>query len=159
MEIQKPIYDIERKNKASEMMREAKIANFAKLAEMLIELFGIPEAFEKYIKPEREGQEIELEFPAIQGSITAVLTRDKEKFHARYGKPSNPVATLVINVKREKAALLLGNLISKKSNLFGILSLVPKLISRKIKIKGSIGAALSLARILMIGKHEVYKNI
>jgi len=57
------------------------------------------------------------------------------------------------------AALLLGHLISKKNNIFGILSFVPKLISRKIKIKGSNGAVLSLARILMIGKHNVYKNI
>ena len=159
MNIQNSSYNIERNNKAIEMIREAKIANFAKLAKMLIELFGIPEAFKKYVKPEREGQEIELEFPSIQGSITVVLTRDKEKFYSRYGKPFNPVATLVINVKREKAALLLGHLISKKNNIFGILSLVPKLISRKIKIKGSIGAVLSLARILMIGKHKVYKNI
>lgn len=159
MNIQNSSYNIERNNKAIEMIREAKIANFAKLAKMLIELFGIPEAFKKYVKPEREGQEIELEFPSIQGSITVVLTRDKEKFYSRYGKPSDPVATLVINVKREKAALLLGHLISKKNNIFGILSLVPKLILRKIKIKGSIGAVFSLARILMIGKHNVYKNI
>ncbi len=36
MNIQKSSYNIERNNKAFEMIREAKIANFAKLAKMLI---------------------------------------------------------------------------------------------------------------------------
>ena len=149
----------ERRNKASELIRETKIANFAKLANMLIDLFGIPEAFKKYVKPKREGQQVEMVFKAIQDSLIITLTQDKNKFHALYGKANNPVAFIVFNVKREKLAIEVGKLIRLKSNIFGLISLVPKLLTRKLIIKGSLFGAIAAARIMMIGKNDVYKDI
>ena len=149
----------ERREKAFELVRETKIANFAKLANMLIDLFGIPEAFKKFVKPKREGQQVEMVFPAINDSLIITLTQDKNKFHALYGKATNPIAKIVFDVKREKLAIEVGKLIRQKSNIFGLLSLVPKLITRKLKIKGSLFGAIAAARIMMIGKHHVYKDI
>ncbi|MHA1148002.1 MAG: hypothetical protein ACTSR8_07120 [Promethearchaeota archaeon] len=156
------IQDIKLKDrdfKATELVKETKIANFAKLANMLIDLFGIQEAFQKYVKPKYIGKIVEMYFPALDSSIYIALTRDKNNFNARYGKPENSIASIIINVEREKAAILVGKIIRQKSNIFGLLTLVTKLITRKIKIKGSLLAALSLARIMMIGKHPVYKNV
>ncbi len=148
-----------RELKAFNLVKEAKIANFAKLANMLIDLFGIPEAFQKYVKPKREGHLVEMEFPALENSLLVALTRDKNNYHASWGKATNPVATIVINVDREKAAVLVGNIIRQKSNIFGLLYLVPKILTRKIKIKGSLFAALAFARTMMLGKHTVYTNL
>lgn len=150
---------IDGNTRAFNLLKETKIANFAKLANMLIDLFGIPEAFKKYVKPKYEGKIVEMHFPAINNSLIVALTRDKDKFNARFGKPENPIASIIINVDREKAAILVGKIIKQKSNIFGLLSLVPKILTRKIKIKGSLMAALALARIMMIGKNSVYKNV
>ncbi len=138
------------------LVREAKLANIVKLANMLIDLFGLPEAFQKYVKPKRVGHTIEMHFPSLEGSITFVLTNDKEKYQAQVGKPNDPVAIIIIKEKREKVAKALGKLIRKKSNIFGIISLAPKIIARKIIIKKSLFAALSLCRIMMIGKNPIY---
>ena len=156
------IQDIKLKDrniKADELVVETKMANFAKLANMLIDLFGIPEAFQKYVKPKHEGKIVEMFFPAFDSSLFLALTREKNNYNARYGKPKDPVASIVINVKREKAAIMVGKIIRQKSNIFGLATLVPKLLTRKIKIKGSLMAALALARIMMIGKHTVHKDI
>ena len=144
--------------RAFELIRQTRLANIAKLANMLIDLFGIPEAFEKYVKPKREGQIVELEFPALDGSVYIPLTRDKNKFKATYGKPPDSKASLIFAGEGEKMGIVLGKLIRGKSNIFGLLSLVPKLITRKIKIKGSFFTAIALARVMMIGKHPVYKD-
>lgn len=141
------------------MVKDTKIANFAKLANMLIDLFGLPESFQKYVSPEREGQIVEMEFPAIQNSLIFTLTREKKNFHVNWGKPKDPVAKIVINVPRDKAAIAVGKIIKQKSNIFGLLSLIPKLMTRKIKIEGSLIAALAVARIMMVGKHKVFKDL
>lgn len=154
--------DITREQRALDMIRETKIANFAKLANMLIPLFGIPEAFKKYVKPEQEGLDVEMEFPTLQGGLIFTLTREKNKFNARWYsdlrpelRPPNIVATIVLKIKREKLATFVGRFIHKKSNALGFLSLVPKLITRKIKFRGSISASLALARIIMLGKGNI----
>jgi len=149
---------LDRDQRALNLIKETRIANVAKLANMLIDLFGMPEAFKKYIKPKREGKIVELEFPTLGDSVYVSLTRDKDKFHAIHGKPAHRDAAIIINVNRAKTGLVLGKLIRQKSNVFGILSLVPNIIRRKIKIKGSLWTALSLARTMMIGKNDVYKD-
>lgn len=148
--------------KAYNIIRETKIANFAKLANMLIFLFGIPEAFQKHIKKEREGKIVEMEFPSLQGGLTITLTSDKSKFNARWYsdlrpdlKPANISATIVINVKRKNVAKFVGKLIHKKSTILSLISLAPQLITRKIKIKGSFSTALAFTRIMMLGKGNI----
>ena len=149
---------LDRDQKALNLVRETRVANIAKLANMLIDLFGMPEAFEKNVKPKREGKIVELEFPALKGSVYVSLTRDKDKFHAIHGKPPKRDAAIIINVDRAKTGVVLGKLIRQKSNIFGLLSLLPNILRRKMKIKGSLWTALTLARIMMIGKNDVYKD-
>ncbi len=148
----------EREIRANELVTEAKLANFAFLANMLLDLFGLDVAFQKYVKPKREGQIVEMHFPTLNGSITFILTRDRKEFQAQVKKPENPVAKVIINVKREKTTLLAGKIIRLKSNIFGLMRIFPHILTRKLKIKGSWAAAIALCRVLMVGKNQIYKE-
>jgi len=53
---------------------------------------------------------------------------------------------------------VVSNIIKSKANLFGLMKLIPKFITRKIIIKGSLLTALTLVKCLMIGKNSVYNN-
>ncbi|TXT63519.1 MAG: hypothetical protein BAJALOKI1v1_710014 [Promethearchaeota archaeon] len=146
----------ERNLKAIELLKETKILNITKLANMLIDLFGLDEGFKKVGK--RAGQEIELYISALQGSITFPLVSRRENFECRAEKANDPTATIVIDVKEENVLKLLSNIIRSKANIGGLAKLVPKLLSGKVKIKGSLFAALTLVKCLMIGKNEIYKK-
>ena len=143
---------------ANYLLKETKALQIVKSANMLIDLFGFNEAFER-IKPKREGKQVEMQFPAIDNSITFTLTSNKEEFNCIFGKPENPAATIVINVGRDKILKVLSQILVLKDNLFGLMRLVPKLITRKLKIKGSLITAIVLCRCMMMGKHEMYKGV
>ncbi len=119
--------DLEQRTlKALNLVDEAKLLNFAKMANVLIELFGLDDPFRKIGK--REGQEVEMKFPALNGSLNFILVSDRSKFESRFGTSKNPTATILINVKREDAIKLVSSIITLRSNLFGILRIVPKLL-------------------------------
>lgn len=123
---------------------------------MLIDLFGLDEQFERIGK--REGQEIELFLPSLDGYITFVLTSDRQKFDAQVERATNPVAKIEVNVKEEDVLKVLSKIIRSKDNIFGLLKVAKLYIVRKVKIEGSLMAALSLVRCMMIGKNRVYKD-
>ncbi|MGV9171188.1 MAG: hypothetical protein ACOC44_03315 [Promethearchaeia archaeon] len=140
-------------------MRETRLANFAKMANMLIDLFGLENAFKKYVSEKKEGEEIEMQFPALQGSLKFVLTRKMKNFEVRVEKAENPAAIIIINVEdKYKATDIVSKIIRSKSNIFGLLKIVPKILTGKIKIKGSLLSVLTLCRIMMVGKNEIYKE-
>ena len=143
--------------KAIDLIKETKLLQITRSANFLIELFGIEKAF-KRIKPEREGQEIEMYIPSLEGSITFTLVSKKENFKPIYGKSHDPAAIITLNVKEEKVLKTLSDIITLKANLFGLMKLLPKLITRKLKIKGSLKAAIYLVLFIMVGKHEMYKG-
>ncbi|MFO8017808.1 MAG: hypothetical protein R6U96_04180 [Promethearchaeia archaeon] len=141
------------------MVRETRLANFAKMANMLIDLFGLEKSFKKYVKEEQEGEQIEMQFPALTGSLKFVLTREIENFEVRVEKAENPAAVIIINVEdKYKATDIVSKIIRSKSNIFGLLKIVPKILTGKIKIKGSFLSALTLCRLMMIGKNKIYKE-
>ena len=142
--------------KAENLVRETKVLNIARLAKMLVDLFGLDEPYKKIGK--REGEEIEMHLVKLDGYITFVLTSDRQNFDCRVEKANNPVARLIVNVEEEKIISVLSSIIRSKNNIFGLMKLLKYLIPRKIKIKGSYVAAIKLVRCLMIGKNEVYKN-
>jgi hypothetical protein len=142
--------------KAENLVRETKVLNIARLAKMLVDLFGLDEPYKKIGK--WEGEEIEMYLVELDGYITFMLTSDRQNFDCRVEKSNNPVARIIINVEEEKILSVLSSIIRSKSNIFGLMKLLKYLIPRKIKIKGSKIAAIKLVRCLMIGKHEVYKN-
>jgi len=142
--------------KAENLVRETKVLNIARLAKMLVDLFGLDEPFKKIGK--REGEEIEMYLVELDGYITFTLTSDRQNFNCRVEKVNNPVARLIINVEEENILSVVSRIIRSKSNIFGIMKLLKYIIPGKIKIKGSKIAAIKFVRCLMIGKNEVYKK-
>ncbi len=145
-----------RENRAENLVRETKVLNIARLAKMLIDLFGLDESFRKIDK--RDGQEVEMYLRELDGYITFTLTSERKNFDCRVEQAKNPVSRVIINVKEKDILKVLSSIIRSKNNIFGLLKLSKYIIPRKIIIKGSFGAAMTLVRTLMIGKHEVYKN-
>ncbi|MFW9939056.1 MAG: hypothetical protein ACFFD5_15530 [Candidatus Thorarchaeota archaeon] len=148
--------DTSRNIKAENLVRETKVLNIARLAKMLVDLFGLDEPFKKVGK--REGQEIELYLRELDGYITFILTSDRNNFDTQAVKAKNPVARIIIDVKEEKIVKVISDIIKSKSNIFGLMKLLKYIIPRKAIIKGSYIAAIKLVRCLMIGKNDVYKK-
>ena len=154
---EEPIKTINRDIRAENLVRETKVLNIARLAKMLVDLFGLDEPFQK-IGKELEGQEIELYLKSLNGYITFILTSDRQKFDCHVKKANNPIARLIITIKEEKILEVISDIIRSKSNLFGLAKLLKYLIPGKAKIKGSLKATLKLVKCLMIGKNDVYKK-
>ena len=142
--------------KADELTRETKVLNIARLAKMLVDLFGLDEPFKKVGK--YAGEEIELHLVELEGYITFILTSEKENFDCVAEKAKSPTARLVITVKEEKILDLISRIIRSKNNYISLIKFSRFIISGKVKIKGSYVAAIKLVRCLMIGKHEVFDS-
>ena len=140
--------------KADELTRETKVLNIARLAKMLVDLFGLDEPFKKVGK--YEGEEIELHLVELEGYITFILTSEKENFDCVAEKAKNPIARLIIAVEEEKILDLISRIIRSKNNYISLIKFSMFVITGKAKIKGSHLAAIKLVRCLMIGKHEVF---
>ena len=148
--------EIDRNIRAENLVRETKVLNIARLAKMLVDLFGLDKPFAKI--GNREGQEIEMYLKELDGYITFILTNDRQNFECNAQKAKNPVAKIYITVKEDKILAILSKIIRSKSNIFGLIKLLQYVIPGKARIKGSYIAAIKLVRCLMIGKHEVYKQ-
>jgi len=142
--------------KADELTRETKVLNIARLAKMLVDLFGLDEPFKKVGK--YEGEEIELHLVELEGYITFILTSEKENFDCVAEKAKSPIARLIIAVEEEKILDLISRIIRSKNNYISLIKFSMFVITGKAKIKGSYLAAIKLVRCLMIGKHEVFDS-
>ena len=142
--------------RADELIRETKVLTIARLAKMLVELFGLDAPFEKVGK--HNGQEIEMYLTELDGYITFILTSERENFDCRAEKAISPIAKLIITVEEEKILGMLSSIIRSKNNLFSLIKLLKYIIPGKVKIKGSYVAAIKLVRRLMIGKNDVYSH-
>ena len=143
--------------RALDLLRETKLLQINKSANILIDLFGLERSFKK-ISSKKVGKQIEMYFPALEGSLTFTLVSKRDDFKCLYGKPANPAATIIINVKESKVLALISSIIRLKNNLFGLMRILPKLLTFQIRIKGSLMVAISLCRIMMVGQHETYKG-
>ena len=140
--------------KADELTRETKVLNIARLAKMLVDLFGLDNTFKKVGK--YEGEEVELRLVELEGYITFILTSERGNFDCVAEKAKNPIARLVITVKEENILDLISRIIRSKNNYISLMKFSRFIITGKVKIKGSYIAAIKLVRCLMIGKHEVF---
>jgi hypothetical protein len=140
--------------KADELARETKVLNIARLAKMLVDLFGLDDAFKKVGK--YVGEEVELHLVKLEGYITFILTSERENFDCVAEKAKSPIARLVITVEEEKILDLISRIIRSKNNYISLIKFSRFIITGKAKIKGSYVAAIKLVRCLMIGKHEVF---
>lgn len=148
--------EINRNLRAISLLKETKILNIARLAKLLVELFGLEDQFRKVGK--REGLEVELNIPTLDGSIAFILTSDKKKFDCRVEKATNPAAIITLNVKEKDVLKVISSIIRSKANLFGLIKIAKLYILRKAKIEGSKMTALTACKCLMIGKNDIYKN-
>ena len=146
---------LKRNLRASNLVKETKLLNIARLAKMLVDLYGLDNQFKRLKK--WEGQEVELFLPALEGYVTLLLTSDKNKFDVRVEKANNPVSTIEVKVKENDILKVLSKIIRSKDNIFGLLKVAKLYILGKVKLKGSMIAAILLVRSLMIGKDRVYK--
>jgi hypothetical protein len=153
------IEDPQKNNRAlrsEKLVRETKLLNIARLAKMLVDLFGLDDQFKKVGK--REGQEVEMYIPALKGYITFVLTADRQKFDCYAEAAKNPITKVEIKVKEKDILRVLSKIIRSKDNVFGLLKIAKLYLLRKVKITGSFRAALTLTKCLMIGKNRIYKE-
>jgi hypothetical protein len=147
---------INRTLRSEKLVKETKLLNIARLAKMLVDLYGLDKQFRRIKK--REGQEIELFLSSLNGYITFILTSDRNKFDCKVEKAKNPVSTIELKIKEKDILKVLSKIIRSKDNIFGLLKVAKLYILGKVKIKGSMPAAILLVRSLMIGKNRVYKD-
>jgi len=140
--------------KADELMRETKVLTIARLAKMLVDLFGLDDVFKKVGK--YEGEEVELHLVELEGYITFILTSERENFDCVAEKAKSPIARLILTVKEDKILDLVSRIIRSKNNYISLIKFSRFIILGRAKIKGSYLAAIKLVRCLMIGKHEVF---
>ncbi len=129
-----------------------------RLFQMLVDIYGEIglNSLEKVVK-KREGQEVELEFEALNTTITFTLS--KTRLTPRAGKSDKAVTTVILKVPREELLTSFNYFIRTKNNIFGLIKAASRFFfTRKIKIKGSLGGGLTLWRLLFIGDHPMYKK-
>ena len=137
-------------------VRETKVLNIARLAKMLIDLYGLDGPFSKIRK--LEGQEIEMYLKELDGYVTFILTSERNNFDCRVEKANNPIARITINTKERNILKVLSSIIRSKANIFGLMKLLKYIIPGKVRINGSYIAVLKLSKCLMIGKNDIYKT-
>lgn len=149
-------HNLNRDLKAENLIRETKILTIGRLAKILVDLFGSNEIFKSI--SEKEGQEIEVCFKALNEYLTFVLTTDIENFDCYADRAKNPVSRVIIAVKEDKILQVFSAIVRSKNNIFGLAKLLKYIIPGKIRIKGSYLTTLKWVRCIMIGKHSIYKN-
>ena len=144
--------------RATELRNEAMAGTVGRLFQMLVDIYGEPEleSLEKVVK-KREGQEVELNFKPLDVTVTFTLSRSRLIPHM--GKSSKSVGEVILNMPREDLIPSFNEFIRTKNNLWGLLKMIFKyFLTGKIKIKGSLGACITLWKLLFIGKHSMYEN-
>ncbi len=147
---------LNREKKAHDLINETKLLNIARLAKLLIEIYGFEKPFKKIGK--RWGQEVEFYFPSLNGYLTFVLVKNKDNFDPRKGRSINPISCVTLNVKRDEVVRVVSAIVRRKNNIFGILKFFIKYVfTGKIKMSGSLRANVKLLRCIAIGKRKMYK--
>ena len=147
----------DRNLRAQNLVRETKILTIARLAKMLVDLFGFDEPFKALHK--YEGEEVEMYLKGLDGYITFTLTSDRQNFDCRAEKSNDPITRIIINVPENHILRLLSDIIRSKPNLIGLTRIIKYVIPGKLKIKGSYITAIKFSKCLMIGKHDAYRTL
>ena len=139
---------------AEDVRYDAKVSSFARLFQLLTNIFGQDKDMRALAKI--EGAETLGHFPKL-GDRYVTLKVANCHVLPFIGKSEHAVATISFNVPYEGIVPLLVDVIRTKSNLLGLLKLVFKyLLPGKVKIKGSLGVAIKIIKTLMVGQHPMY---
>jgi hypothetical protein len=147
--------ELSRTERAIELRNQTIAGNISRLFQMLVDIYGKDIRSLDKIK-KREGQEVELHFNALNTVITLNLSKTKLTPYMR--SSDKAVASIYLTFKKEQLIPTIVELIRTKNNIRGILKIFIKyIIPRKIRIKGSFGAAIKVIKLLSIGTHPMYK--
>ncbi len=139
---------------AEDVRYDAKVSSFARLFQLLTNIFGQKKDMQALAKI--EGAEILGHFPQL-GDRYVTLKVANCHVLPFMGKSEHAVAEIAFNVPYEGIVPLLVDVIRTKANLAGLVKLVFKyLLPGKVKLKGSLGVAIKIIKALMVGQHPMY---
>ena len=150
--------ELTRAERASRIREETMAGTVARLFQMLVDIYGDIElnSLEKVVG-KREGQEVALTFLVLDHTITFHLSKTRLVPHV--GKSDKAVAEVILTMKKEDLIPSFIEFIRIKNSVGGVLKAIFKYyLTRKIKVKGSLGAGITLWRLLFIGKSEMYNK-
>jgi hypothetical protein len=133
--------------------KQIKLRVIANLLRLLVDIYGDPE--KKAGLDKLEGEEVLLEFPALEGSV--VVRPHAGRMIAVVGDSESPKARIKFRVEDEKIYDIIENLIKSSGRWGKIKAFFKYVIPRKIGIGGSIGAVLKFMGVMGIGNHEMYE--
>lgn len=150
------ILDLTRAERAEKLRNQTIAATIGRLFQMSVDIFGIDiKSLDKVGK--REGQEVELYFEALDTSIT--LTLSKSRLIPHMGASDNSVATVILTSEKDKLIPDIIKMMRIKNNFSGLMKVIfGHVLKHKIKIKGSLGAAIKVIKLLSIGTHPSFKK-
>ncbi|TFG25437.1 MAG: hypothetical protein EU529_00980 [Promethearchaeota archaeon] len=145
-----------RAERAQKLRNQTIAATIGRLFQMSVDIFGLDiKSLDKVGK--REGQEVELYFEALDTYIT--LTLSKSRLIPHMGPSDNSVATVILTSEKENLIPDIIKMMRMKNNLSGLMKVIfGHVLKHKIKIKGSLGAAIKIIKLLSIGTHPSFKK-
>ncbi len=133
---------------------DAKVSSFARLFQLLTNIFGQEKNMQALAKI--EGAEVLGHFPQLRNRYVTLKVANCHVLPFM-GKSEHAKATISFNVPYDGIVPLIVDVIRTKANLAGLLKLVFKyLLPGKVKLKGSLGVAIKIIKILMVGQHPMY---
>jgi hypothetical protein len=138
-----------------EKLIDTRMRGLAKLFLILYEIYSQEKTKDKLGK--REGQQVQVFFLAFDKHISFTLS--KINLSVNVGPAEGAVATILFKMDKEEINSIISDIIKTKANIRGLLKILFKyIIPNKIRFKGSLGAAIRLTYLIMIGKHPMYKE-
>ncbi len=139
---------------AEDVRYDAKVSSFARLFQLLTNIFGQDKDMRALAKI--EGAEVLGHFPKLKDRYVTLKVANRHVLPFM-GKSEHAIATISFNVPYEGIVPLIVDVIRTKANLLGLVKLVFKyLLPGKVKLKGSLGVAIKIIKCLMVGRHPMY---
>jgi hypothetical protein len=140
---------------AEDTRYDAKVSSIGRLFQMLTNIFGQEKDMRALAKI--EGAEVLGHFPKLGNRYFTLKVANCHVLPFR-GKSEHAMATISFNVPYERIAPLIIDVVRTKANLWGLIKLAFKyLLPGKVKLRGSLGVAIKLIKIIMVGQHPMYK--
>lgn len=143
---------------ASEIRKDATVSNLARLFQIVTNIFVVEGATRRLERI--DGKEILLVFPKLGGRC-ATIKASSGQLYPFEGRPprSVPAATIVFDFTIDDLLPLINEIIRSKATTWAVLKFVARhVLPGRVKVKGSLRAAVTLLKALMIGKHPMYKR-
>jgi hypothetical protein len=133
----------------------AKVSNLGRLFQILTDVFGQDNL--KGLK-KIEGQEVLLLFPKMNNAGVIIKVIHGRIFPLEY-KSHKPPHSIEFWVEADEVVPLLNEVIRTPATMFGIIKIFSsKVLTGKVKPKGSLRIIIQIMKALMSGKHPMYKK-